>query len=1187
MSNKKINGKSFLNYSNKNYNNINNVNNSIYLFHDISSLYSNNINNNIQKQIRKTPSIKKKSNDNSIKPVKNKSINKISLIPSKSSYSTKNIITKNNYSNNTINNNYYYIKELSKFPIYLKIKKLWISLNVSNNFQILFNKIAFQLNSNFRENYLNFEYKKLSKIDDLINLINNNINTRENLILNLKKINDIENNINNITNNLIELRNISIEITNQFLNLRKEISYDLFIGKFYLNYINNNFNINYLNQMKNDTDFLYNSILFKYYNFALEFDPFLINLNNDDNNNKIKIPINENQIEIIQDFQNIFIDEIISNEMININNNNNNNLLFSYSSNSNSNINCVLNTSNSTTLKKSNSNFSLKTLKNNNSNKKLNNNNENNKKNNNNNINKKNDIKTIKSINLINNNNNNNNSIVKKRKQNFLMNIMNSNSFARNYQTRPKSKSKYIYEENNINNNNNNNEKKLIKNKITRQKENNFYTYENNNNLNNNNNKIIKKKIETISRNKEKENVKKNNTNYKIHKNDILMIDEIINRSIVQNNQNFLNNLNNNKKNNINNINNNNNNLKINHKKTKSNDFHNIKNIIKNNYIEINNINIQNNSVNNNNNNLQNNINNNNNENEEENEESKISIIIDNENVEDEIEDTHNNNNINNNNSYIINLNNKNNNNNINIKNYNNYYFQPFIGNLNEIINIYNNFIIKIPEEQKIAFQIKSSIMEYIKGIYPKIILIYDINNNNEYDLNNLEGIFIISYDNLSQFSKNLELKCLCSTSMKNFDNILINFIQFCVDNYEFNEILLDFYYGFKEGKFYLITEIEDIIKNKCKFKWVNMENDGINRKIKYHYLNNNNINNDEEDFYSGMNVLKLKSISIFNFVDVNENNNFSINEINQINDFGLICIISEMINKNGFTIINEYNENMMIFFENFKKKISKFNKVINDFINYFYGSYENFKNFIKNNNINIDFNNFNSYNNNNNIFYSCSKMQIETNFETVIKTSINGYNYNLISNSYIELFSNKDDIYYILHSSNENLTFIIYEFPENNNNNNFSSLVNINEFNDKMNVVELFKNISYKINEKSDKIVKKKIYLPSFKIDNNISALNPSSLNDFCFIGKNKNNYKINFMNLVENLEFCIEKNNNNNEIKSSIINFEENYDENKDIIIKNDFLIAFINSDLLCDFNISTTSAFIVKKSFWIKNE
>jgi hypothetical protein len=75
--------------------------------------------------------------------------------------------------------------------------------------------------------------------------------------------------------------------------------------------------------------------------------------------------------------------------------------------------------------------------------------------------------------------------------------------------------------------------------------------------------------------------------------------------------------------------------------------------------------------------------------------------------------------------------------------------------------------------------------------------------------------------------------------------------------------------------------------------------------------------------------------------------------------------------------------------------------------------------------------------------------------------------------------------------------------------------------------------------------------------------------------------------MNLVENLEFCIEKNiNNNNENKTSIINFEENYDENKDIIIKNDFLIAFINSDLLCDFNISTTSAFIVKKSFWIKN-
>jgi hypothetical protein len=263
MSNKKINGKSFLNYNNKNNNNIrnsnniNNVNNSIYLFHDISSLYSNN---NIQKQIKKTPSIKKKSNDITTKPAKNKSINKISLIPSKSSYSSKNIVTKNNYSYNTNNNNYYFIKELSKFNVYLKIKKLWVSLNVSNNFQILFNKVAFQLNSNYRENYLNFEYKKLSNLNDIINSINNNINKRENLILNLKKINDINNNINlnNITNDLIELRNISIEITNQFINLRKEISYDIFIGKYYLNYINHNFNINHLYQMKSDTDFLYN-----------------------------------------------------------------------------------------------------------------------------------------------------------------------------------------------------------------------------------------------------------------------------------------------------------------------------------------------------------------------------------------------------------------------------------------------------------------------------------------------------------------------------------------------------------------------------------------------------------------------------------------------------------------------------------------------------------------------------------------------------------------------------------------------------------------------------------------------------------------------------------------------------------------------------------------------------------------
>ena len=72
-------------------------------------------------------------------------------------------------------------------------------------------------------------------------------------------------------------------------------------------------------------------------------------------------------------------------------------------------------------------------------------------------------------------------------------------------------------------------------------------------------------------------------------------------------------------------------------------------------------------------------------------------------------------------------------------------------------------------------------------------------------------------------------------------------------------------------------------------------------------------------------------------------------------------------------------------------------------------------------------------------------------------------------------------------------------------------------------------------------------------------------------------NEFLINNLNLIEKIEFGATSAN-----EGSII-FEED-DLKEGIVINNDFLIATIHSDLLCDLQIPTVSAFIIGKDKWI---
>ena len=1042
------------------------------------------------KQLRISSANKSKnSNDStSFSKIRIKSANKINLITRKNTYNNNDIFyTQPNFDN-----------ENFKTEKFLKIKNLWENLGVNKNYQNIFCNISSQLAQIYREGYFDFELNQLNNVNKILQNINKNIQYREEIIINIQKLendlknnnNDKENILNEITKNLNNLRLISIEITNNYMSLRKEIGYETYCQKFYINKIVN-FNKNYLLQMKNDTDFFNNTELKNYYEFAHESDPFLTNLNIEIEN-KIKIPIENENLDKIKECQFILLNEMIFNEI--------NKPFYKKENLSNSNRSFISIKSAKRFIYSKN-NIDMNRIKTDY---------ENLEKKNKISFNNK-ELKSIKAANL------NKEKIKKKsfRKNNNLMNIL-TESFSNN-DNKTSLKKKFAYEESKSN------EKKIVNKSKT--------------NINcepKNENKILNKNINIT---------KKQNNNSSINADDLLIIDEIINRSILQKKE-----IDRQMKNHENNILNQNNN-----------NFNN-------------NNNIENNIENKNENSIEkylNNNNNNNNENELNSNKINDEMLI--------LKENKNDNNENIKISPFKSIKTDFDNNIFDEKNiskeYDNYYFQPFSGEFKNIINIYNNFYNEIPKEQKISFHINESITFYLKGIYPKIILIFN-------SLKILTGIAIISFDPFNQLSKNLNIYSICSKSMENFPEILINFLKFCTDNYEYDDILLEFYYGIKEGSFYLIKEMENIIKEKAKFKWVNMENDGIDRKIKYHFKNPNNLNNFDIEM-NGKFTMSLKIINLINFENLIDENKENINNINEINDFGLLCLYAEMVNQYDYNISNKLNNNFEEFFKNFKKKFSKFKKITNDFVLCNLEKSNEISNFI-NENMKDLFNLVNKNILNTNNLIGANLMKIETNFETIIQTSLFNYKYLLITHNNIEVFTNKEinQNFYVLHSTNENLNFLIYEFDESQKNPKISDLLNFSENSPKINVFEEVKLIYNKINQQPEKIMKK-IYLPCFSINKNNFYVKPFSLNDFEFTNE-EGVQKINNLNQIEQFNFGIENNLLNEKIK-----FEQNIDEQTDIIIKNNFLITLINSDLLCDFQIPTISAFIVTKNDWIKDE
>ena len=509
----------------------------------------------------------------------------------------------------------------------------------------------------------------------------------------------------------------------------------------------------------------------------------------------------------------------------------------------------------------------------------------------------------------------------------------------------------------------------------------------------------------------------------------------------------------------------------------------------------------------------------------------------------------------------------------------------PYIPSKEISLNdLYNSYISSVENNIKLSFDINSDIYYYSNiGLYPKVLLLNKGNDNN-----NLIGLSTLSYSPNINISPNFSKRILVITSIsckkgQKLSNVLKQLIKFCDENnIIYDSIEIDLNYIKKEdGSYFLDKDLEKEIKSETKFKWVRLENNGEKRRIKYHYIKNKNTDNNNIENTSYINSIYLNSYVLIKFFEEK-----GLNDITSL-EYSKLYFIIDLLKKYYLIEDSPNNQDIENIVANLKGlKLKKIVRMLSDYNNAIQTNIINFKDdYCMNDYYNMEYlNNFIDILNKSKLDQSdivcLNYCNVITNFSNIIKKEIDGYEYNIISmdNYIVEVFNlneennTSNDLLYFTKSEIENISFIFYEFnlDENNNNNCLNNTKIKSIFN------KILKKILVKDSEEPIKSYKK-IAIPTFKYENKITE------------GKNNNNFdliKNEVLSQEEKLEFC-QENNINNDIKFSFeIDLNKNGKENNDIkIIKNNFVLAVLNPDLVLDYHLPSMNIFYIDKSMWKK--
>lgn len=500
------------------------------------------------------------------------------------------------------------------------------------------------------------------------------------------------------------------------------------------------------------------------------------------------------------------------------------------------------------------------------------------------------------------------------------------------------------------------------------------------------------------------------------------------------------------------------------------------------------------------------------------------------------------------------------------------------------IESIYAEYLKSVNEDIKLSFKINPDIYYYSTlGVSPKIILFKQ--NGSVY------GIATLSYDPTQILCRSLLITSISCTKDFSLIKTLLQLVSFCNRQIEYDDLILSLYFSETEetekdkDKYVLNEEYKNLIKTQTKFKWIALENTGNERRIKYQYRKPLS---SKKNLLPHLNELMkvVKNYTQIRFYRLIKYNQTNCEKGLNSKEYTSLFNVLELIVKYGKDLNDENDELNVLFSKISGLKKKRLIKMISEFNNVIYNKPKAFiqemselsdkiyseillkkfaplvKNIEKKKYLGL---------------YYCD---ISTNFSSIFKKKISGFEYNIISinNFNIEVFrmsnekENEDynNYLYFFKSENESISFILYELSSENEKDMESDEKEDNKAYKSEIFNKLLKRILTKDNDEPAKLYKK-IGIPSFRY-------HPLFQNDENLIQNKLSDYDI--LDGDDWFDFCIENNTN-----ECIFSFPEQKEINEEVkIIENSFVIAIINPDLTVDYHIPALNIYYINKKCWI---
>ena len=510
-----------------------------------------------------------------------------------------------------------------------------------------------------------------------------------------------------------------------------------------------------------------------------------------------------------------------------------------------------------------------------------------------------------------------------------------------------------------------------------------------------------------------------------------------------------------------------------------------------------------------------------------------------------------------------------------------------------------------VPDFLKRAFNMDEQLYSpefYFKGIFPKIII-----SRSEKDQNKITGMCSFYYESNEDLNQNLILRINSILVSQDYEEQIIELINFLKNEVESNRIMVYILYDKIEDKFVPNSEAKELFEKKLNFKWYCVVRDEkLNQRyIKYCY-------NKKIEEYDAL-ADNHEATKAENAIRFNKNNflinNLLITTINQEQNSNLIKgRFSNSINYNKY--INIYalyylllqDKNVKMNFEkqpamkeelqlmcdkmmkytkfennlrNSGKTVTKQNQTIKRIDEEIEKSiYKEIKDYLEQNSL------------------GCSpdlyKTDIFLNFETNYSLMMGDIYYNRISSDKINILQeeNTKTKFFLLPSKDNNLLFYIAEV-----NNNLKKIL----FDKTGNVYEKFmefqSSTQKRIYEYSLKSVRdvsyipltprdkcKTIYIPCFSFKTHLFAYNYVGINKNVKLTTNEQEMPLNITSIDEfiNIEFKPDSNINN-----AFSTVEPN-----DLIIENSFIIGIFDNDIINNRKLPLVQfLFVTKDKFLTK--